>query len=151
MIIMRSIYALSMAFSFPITFYIVRHCLFVFFNSLSKDKGEGHESVQNTSLSKHLLYTLPLFTITLGISLLVDSLGTVISLVGSIACINLGFVLPCMCYLKLAPFKLKFWKENRWQDAMRTLKNIAFPVILIAVGIFLAIFTTIDSLIEFYG
>ena len=162
MIIMRTMYAFSMAFSFPIKFYVVRHCFFEFFhmnfltsneNSEMDEKVDDseHESVQTASLCKHLLYTLPLFAITLAISLVVDDLGIVISLVGSISCVNLAFVLPCACYLKLTPSKLKFWNESTFDKSMKSLKTVAFPLILLIVGAFLAVFTTVGTLVTFYS
>ena len=166
MIVMRIIYSFSMAFSFPITFYVVRHCLFVFFqlimspspsstssnnnkeiiNDENENENEIHESIQNAPLWKHLLMTFLLFISVLLIALVVDSLGMVMSLVGSIACVNLGFVLPCACYLKISPYKIAFWKENTYDKSILSLKNIFVPVILIIVGIFLAVYTTIDTL-----
>ena len=68
-----------MALTYPCSFYVVRHVLYSLFH-----RGRQYVSIQQAPRWKHLAFTLPLFFVSLGMSLFITQLGIVMSLSGSI-------------------------------------------------------------------
>jgi len=141
----RIIYAVSMALSYPTAFYVVRHVVYAIFH-----RGPNYVSMQQASLTKHLLFTLPLWCLVLILSLVIKSLGIVMSVTGSIAAVNLAFVLPCACYLKTCKYEIAFWK-NPEQQRMKAFKHIALPFTLVVLGILIAIVCSTYSLLQYFN
>jgi len=141
----RITYTLSMALSYPTAFYVVRHIVYSIFNRNSQ-----HKSIRQAPLWKHLLFTIPIFLSNLTLACLINSLGLVMSVAGSLAAVSLAFILPCCCYLKLCRYPLKFWNEKpgyRWEAC----KSVVPPMILAVVGFALAIFCPAFTILQTYG
>lgn len=111
----RVSYILTMALTYPISCYVVRHvCYALYLQVRTFGKHDKYISMKTISFSTHLALTLPIFLSTLAISLFVRDLGVVMSLTGSLAGCGLSFVLPSLCYLKVTPYSLRFvWTLKR--------------------------------------
>ena len=84
-----------------------RHIINEIYNRLRlRRKGIDHvpgtpsgTSVQNTSRARHLITSLPIFAVSVGISLATQDLGSAMSLTGNVAAVTLAFILPPLCAL----------------------------------------------------
>jgi len=86
----------------------------------------------------------------LTLACLINSLGLVMSVAGSLAAVSLAFILPCFCYLKVCRYQWKFWNEapgTRWE----AFKNVAPSIFLAGLGIILAVFCPIFTILQTYG
>eukprot|EP00658_Telonema_sp_P-2_P001297 TRINITY_DN10490_c0_g1_i4.p1 TRINITY_DN10490_c0_g1~~TRINITY_DN10490_c0_g1_i4.p1 ORF type:complete len:400 (-),score=89.50 TRINITY_DN10490_c0_g1_i4:227-1426(-) len=96
----RLFLAMTMFFTFPMEFFVVRHAFLSLFMA-------GKE----ISNFVHITVTLVWFGVGLIIGLSVTNLGFVLELTGGFSATFLGFILPAACYLRLEPGKI-FVKET---------------------------------------
>lgn len=104
----RLIYVLTMALTYPISFYVSRHVIYAVIY-----RGPEYKSEKDCSFLTHLGVTLPLYAVSVLIVMFVTNLGVVMSLTGSIAAVFLAFLLPAACHLKTQPSPLQFWLYKR--------------------------------------
>eukprot|EP01084_Bolivina_argentea_P286441 491346_1 len=100
---MRILFMFRMAFIFPTAFYVTRHlCYAMVFR--------GHGTYEHAPRRKQILFTFMPWTMYLLIGLFVDDLGFVMSLTGLISGLNIAFVLPALCHLKVGTkYSVAFW------------------------------------------
>jgi amino acid permease len=80
-VVMRVMYIFTMAFTFPLCFFVLRHVINIFiFEGILND----YQSIHEMSLFRFLLLTLPLLAVVLGIGCFVKDLGFVLSLAGGV-------------------------------------------------------------------
>ena len=109
-IIVRALYVLTMAFTYPISFFVCRHIINDIYNRIKLlRRGVEHipgtpsgKSVQESSTARHLLVSLPLFAASVGITLLTDDLSSAMALTGNVTAVTLAFILPPLCALAVA-------------------------------------------------
>ena len=111
---------------------------------------ENHEyNVHSLPTKPHIIFTTLLFISNLIIALFVDNLGIAMSIVGNISSINLGFVLPCVCYLKInIPYKDLYDSKIPIYTKISIIMNIICCLTIAVVGIFIAIYGTYKSIIN---
>ena len=97
-IAIRLLYILTMSLCFTMRFFVVRHILFSIFN-YGSEYSES-KSIRHASKIKFLIYTIIPFLIIIGIVLIVNDLGIVMSMTGCFSSSMLSLVLPCIAYIK---------------------------------------------------
>eukprot|EP01084_Bolivina_argentea_P185081 319186_1 len=145
-IVARCIYCVTMALTYPCSFFVVRHVCYAIFHH-----GPNYKSILQAPLWKHLLFTIPIFLCNLVMGTLITDLGIVMSVSGSLSAVILAFVLPTMCYLKICQYKICFWKEKGLNRKWRAFKTTFPPAILWLFGVFVAIFSTSITIMQYYG
>ena len=140
----RCIYAISMSLSYPTAFFVVRHVLYAIAH-----RGPNYISIQKAPLWKHLFFTISLWGSMLGLALVIESLGIVMSVSGSLAAVSLAFILPSACFLKMSDYHLNFWAHPR-QSAWKTIRTVYPSFFLLILGILLAIFCPAYSVWQAY-
>ncbi|KAG8460471.1 hypothetical protein KFE25_013121 [Diacronema lutheri] len=93
---MRALYALSMALTYPTTFFVVRHVC----NELAFAGNDGHASVQSNGAVRHVVLTLCIFGASFGLAAARVQLGIVMALTGGCAGVIVAFVLPPALWLR---------------------------------------------------
>ena len=141
-ICMRITYVITMALTYPISFYVVRHVLY---SAAQNEK--SYVSVQEASNTVHYGITIPLFLITVIITMFVDNLGLVMSLTGSLAAVIIAFVLPSICYLKLSPYNILWWKNGNG-NSLKAFLHISGPLFCCIFGILASICSTYYTLMN---
>lgn len=127
-LVVRIFYTFRMAFVFPTAFYVVRHiCYAIVFR--------GMETFEFASRSKQIVFTLIPWTAFLVTGLFVDDLGFVMALAGLLSALNIAFVLPCLCHLKVGTkYSVYFWRAPKGEKCAAFIDT--FPcVILIVFGV----------------
>jgi len=147
----RIIYLVSMCFSYPMSFYVIRHIFYSAFQIVLRKK--RYESLVTLPRAKLIVvYTLPLFVANVVLALFVTDLGVVMSVSGSLAAMTLAFILPSAVYLKLTPFSVQFWKEkdarHQWLAIKHTLPSVLLFVGGICVGAGCAGYTIWQSVVS---
>jgi len=127
-IITRFLYLIIMSIAFPSALFICRHISYSMYQKIIKHQQKrillpnnninmpihnGDFTVQSAPLKHHLTFTLAIFISVLSLALCVDNLGQVFSIVGSVSCITLAFILPCLCFVKYAISK---YNNNKYQN-----------------------------------
>eukprot|EP00938_MAST-03A_sp_MAST-3A-sp1_P004795 g4795.t1 len=107
-IVMRAVYVLTMASTYPISFFVVRHITNVAIWGGTKN----FKSIQEMPLSRHLLLTLTLFFISVGIVMFVKNLGVVMAVAGSVGGGCLAYILPPLCNIVLSKYSILFWRNT---------------------------------------
>jgi sodium-coupled neutral amino acid transporter 11 len=103
----RCVYILTMAFTYPMSFFVNRHV-----TNVLVFRGDDFQSTQEMSLMRHLLLTLPIWGSTVIICLCTSSLSFVMSLTGGLGAVTLAFVIPPVACLKMD--KLKNPDRSQW-------------------------------------
>jgi len=142
----RCVYCITMALTYPCSFFVVRHVFYALFHH-----GPEYQSITTAPLWKHLLFTLPIFALNVLMGIYIQNLGIVMSVSGSLSAVTLAFILPPLCYLKICDFKIRFWKERGCDRKWRALKTTGPPFVLLVFGILVAIFSTGLTLAQYYG
>jgi len=138
-IAIRIIYVFTMTLTFPGSFFLVRHILYGWFQKLYCVYSRNYNNnfmpftVQTAPLFHHLLFTLSIFIIIVSISLFVDDLGIVMSVIGSISSVNLAFVFPSLCYMKIV-------LKSEKLCVYRIMLNLLAPLLITITGILIAIY-----------
>eukprot|EP00656_Telonema_subtile_P010132 TRINITY_DN14839_c0_g1_i4.p1 TRINITY_DN14839_c0_g1~~TRINITY_DN14839_c0_g1_i4.p1 ORF type:complete len:332 (-),score=78.29 TRINITY_DN14839_c0_g1_i4:123-1118(-) len=102
--------AITMFFTFPMEFFVVRHAFLSLFMA-------GKE----ISTFVHVTVTMCWFVLGLVIGLAVTDLGFVLELTGGFSATFLGFILPAACYLRLEPGKIFIWDTFKNGDKLQAL------------------------------
>ena len=111
-VFMRCVYVLTMAFTYPPSFFVMRHILNVWLFRDGSCLGT-YQTVQLMPWQRHVALTLPIFFSALTITLFVDNLGNVMSLTGSLGAVVLAFVLPPLCRLAVdKQHSVFFWRDH---------------------------------------
>jgi len=143
-LVIRILYTFRMAFVFPTAFYVVRHiCYAIIFR--------GMETFEFASRSKQVIFTLIPWSAFLVTGLFLDDLGFVMSLAGLLSALNIAFVLPCLCHLKVGTkYSIFFWKApkgEKWDAFIDT-----FPcVILIVFGTLAGVTGSIGLVYDYFA
>eukprot|EP00939_MAST-03C_sp_MAST-3C-sp1_P001359 g1359.t1 len=139
-VFMRVVFVLTMALTYPISFFVVRHITNV---SLFGGR-DSFESIQDMPLQRHLLLTVPIFLITVVIVMFVKNLGDVMAVAGSMGGGLLAFVLPPLCNIVVSKYSILFWRNHGhvW-DSVRTLGP---PLALLIFGISVIPLTVYETL-----
>lgn len=121
----RILYTFRMAFVFPTAFYVVRHIGYAIVY-----RGKG--TFEHATRSRQIVFTLIPWTVFLAIGLFVDDLGFVMSLAGLLSALNIAFVLPSLCHLKLGTeYSISFWKAKKGEKCKAFMDT--FPCLLLIV------------------
>jgi len=107
-IVMRAVYVLTMASTYPISFFVVRHIT----NVAIWHGTKNFKSIQEMPLSRHLMLTLSLFFISVGIVMFVKNLGVVMAVAGSVGGGCLAYILPPLCNIVLSKYSIFFWRNT---------------------------------------
>ena len=92
----RLVLAVSMGLTYPSNLFMCRHVLTQALGMLGWEKRPPW---------LHSALTLALFLTTLGVALMVDDLGRVQSLVGSVCAVSLAFLIPSACAIRVAQLR----------------------------------------------
>ena len=131
-VFMRGVYIVTMAFTYPLSFFVTRHIVNVWFFNDSSCFGK-YETVQNMSTKRLLGLSLSIFFSSVIITLFVSNLGDVMSLAGGLGAVVLAFILPPVCKLKLDhQHSVFFWRDERPLESARATLG---PTLLIVFGI----------------
>lgn len=140
-IIVRILYILTMALTYPIPLFIVRHISYAVYIRWKYKDSKIHNfeqkvnyNIEHASYSIHFLFSLIIFGSTLTISMFVDNLGIAMSLIGNLSSINLAFVFPCLFYIKTCDYHWKFWQYHQYKDQINSFLAIYPPIILAIFG-----------------
>merc|ERR1712013_51039 len=107
-----------MAWSYPSSFYMVRHIILAATQRLfGSAHSERHFTVHSAPMWLHLTLTALIFSCNLALALCVRNLGSVMSVVGNLPSMNIAFVMPCLCFLKLKRGRWAFWKRSTLKEA----------------------------------
>ena len=137
----RILYTFRMAFVFPTAFYVVRHIGYAIVF-------RGMETFEHATRRRQIVFTLIPWSTFLAVGLFVDDLGFVMSLAGLLSALNIAFVLPSLCHLKLGTeYSVMFWKAKKGEKCKACLET--FPcLILIVFGIIAGVTGSIGLVIE---
>jgi len=124
----RTVYVLTMALTYPISFYVCRHVIYAVIY-----RGPEYKSEKECSFLTHLGVTLPLYAVSVLIVMFVTNLGVVMSLTGSIAAVLLAFLLPAACRLKTQPSPIQFWLYKR--GCLKGLRFVGPSMLLFIFGV----------------
>jgi len=138
----RTIYVLTMALTYPISFYVCRHVIYAVIY-----RGPTYKSEKECSLLTHLGITLPLYAVSVLIVMFVTNLGVVMSLTGSIAAVFLAFLLPAACRLKTQPSPLQFWLYKR--GCLKGLRFVGPSLLLFLFGVLCMVASTGQTLSKY--
>ncbi|KAJ8097004.1 transmembrane amino acid transporter protein-domain-containing protein [Lipomyces tetrasporus] len=113
--IARFCFGFNMLTTFPLEIFVCREVLLdyiysTFFQQITNE--HGVDGPPEPSLWAHRLTTAALTLITLLVALTTDSLGIVLEVVGSTSACMLAYILPPLCYLKLATSTNSSWKQK---------------------------------------
>eukprot|EP01084_Bolivina_argentea_P011185 20903_1 len=142
----RFLYCITMALTYPGSFFVVRHVTYVIFHH-----GPQYESIRRAPLSKHLLFTIPLFAVNVLMAIYIQNLGIVMSVSGSLSAVILAFCLPPVCYLKICKYKIRFWKEREPNAKWLAFKTTFPPFLLCVFGALIAVFSTSFTILQHFG
>lgn len=111
---------------------------------------EFHEyNVHSLPLNAHIIFSSILFFSNIFIGLFVDNLGITMGIIGNIASINLGFVLPCICYLKTCVnYKDIMDSKISFGDKIYIVIEIVLCVGIAIIGIYIVIWGTYSIIIN---
>ena len=128
----RILYTFRMAFVFPTAFYVVRHILYAIIF-------RGMETYEHASRQKQIIFTLIPWSLFLCVGLFVDDLGFVMSFAGLLSALNIAFVLPSLCHLKVGTkHSIAFWmapKGERCNAFCETFPSLILILFGILVGV----------------
>jgi len=128
----RCIYIVVMTLVYPMSFFVCRHIV----NAVLW-RGDSHQAIQVVSSTRFYGLTAVIFVCTVGITLVVRDLGVVMSLTGSLGAVNLAFVFPPACALKLAhgSWQRAFASPKSVIEAKIKLKQVVCPVFVMIFGV----------------
>ncbi|KAK9495518.1 transmembrane amino acid transporter protein-domain-containing protein [Lipomyces doorenjongii] len=111
----RFCFGFNMLTTFPLEIFVCREVLLdyiysTFFQQITNE--HGIEVPPEPSMLAHRLTTAALTVVTLLVALTTDSLGIVLEVVGSTSACMLAYILPPLCYLKLASSTNCSWKQR---------------------------------------
>eukprot|EP01083_Nonionella_stella_P039386 107130_1 len=138
-IAIRIIYVFTMTLTFPGSFFLVRHILFGWYQKIYCVYSRNYTNdfmpftVQNAPMVHHVAFTMTIFTVVVVSSLFIDDLGVVMSVIGSVASVNLAFVLPCLCYMKIM-------LKSEKLCVYRIMLNLIFPFVITLTGSAIAVY-----------
>ena len=193
-IIARIIYAITMALSYPTSFFVVRHVIYMSYQKVlfsiqqyriqkrwenkqkrimkiqrdnnndmeqnTNDGGNGGNiiltddgiellnkktfeessfTIKTSPLMHHGLFTIGLFCCNISLALYINDLGIALNVVGSIASVNLIFILPAICYWKCCGFDYKFWKYKTWREQLEAFNAVYGSICLVILGSAIAV------------
>ncbi|KAK9471392.1 vacuolar amino acid transporter 2 [Dipodascopsis tothii] len=96
--IARLCFGLNMLTTLPLEIFVCREVILDFAKLARRDSEEEEAKLSDLA---HVVTTVVLVLIALGVALATDSLGIVLELVGSTSACVLAYILPPLCYLKL--------------------------------------------------
>eukprot|EP01084_Bolivina_argentea_P121583 215465_1 len=143
-LVVRILYTFRMAFVFPTAFYVVRHiCYAIIFR--------GMETYEHATRIKQIIFTLIPWSAFLITGLFLDDLGFVMSLAGLLSALNIAFVLPSLCHLKVGtPYSILFWNAPKGQKCKAFIDT--FPcVVMILFGTLAGVTGSIGLIVEQFG
>ena len=144
-IAIRIIYVFTMTLTFPGSFFLVRHIFYGWFQKLYCVYSRNYQNnfqpftVQTAPLSHHLLFSLSIFISIVVISLFTQDLGIVMSVIGSVSSVNLAFVFPCLCYMKIM-------LQSDKLCVYRIMLNLIAPLFITITGAMIAIYGVYSAL-----
>ncbi|KAK9387179.1 transmembrane amino acid transporter protein-domain-containing protein [Lipomyces mesembrius] len=111
----RFCFGFNMLTTFPLEIFVCREVLLdylysTFFQQVTNEN--GIEEPPEPSMLAHRVTTAALTLVTLLVALTTDSLGIVLEVVGSTSACMLAYILPPLCYLKLASSANCSWKQR---------------------------------------
>lgn len=114
------------------------------------DEQECH-SVQTAPICSYLAFTFFVFFASVIVALFVDNLGMVMALIGSLSAVNLEFVLPAMCYLKIfLETNEDYSDEWGWMEKFywmcKQKMDVLIPIILVIFGLGMMVTGVLSSL-----
>eukprot|EP01084_Bolivina_argentea_P233985 393964_1 len=163
-ILARIIYAITMALTYPTAFFVVRHVLYMSyqkivyctkrkrimrninvdnimtnqdFNNLTFENNSY--TIKTSPLIHHMIFTILLFCTNVIIALYINNLGIALVLVGSIASVNLIFILPAIFYWKSIDKNYTFWQYKGAINKLNAFKDIYGSLLLVAFGLMIGI------------
>eukprot|EP01084_Bolivina_argentea_P078963 143302_1 len=148
MIFIRVIFIFIMAWSYPTSFYVVRHIVLESIQKIFYPNAVNRSTVHSSPRLTHICLTSFLFFTNLALALFVRNLGSVMSIVGNLPSMIIAFVMPCLCYLKLHKNELKFWREKTWENKITNGVHIIVSVILPFMGLSIGIYGTINTILN---
>ncbi|KAK9239564.1 transmembrane amino acid transporter protein-domain-containing protein [Lipomyces kononenkoae] len=139
--IARFCFGFNMLTTFPLEIFVCREVILdyiysTFFKQITNE--HGIEEPPEPSMLAHRLTTASLTLVTLLVALTTDSLGIVLEVVGSTSACMLAYILPPLCYLKLASSANCSWKQK------------VGPVACVVFGVTVMIVSTALSIMNFF-
>ena len=95
---------------------------------------ESSFTVKTSPLMHHGLFTVGLFCINITLAVYITNLGIALSLVGSIASVNLIFIIPAICWYKCCEYDYQFWKYKTLKERFIAFNAIYGSIALVIVG-----------------
>ena len=84
-------------------------------------------------LSRHLLLTLTLFFISIGIVMFVKNLGVVMAVAGSVGGGCLAYILPPLCNIALSKYSILFWRNTG--HVLMSIRALGPPLAVLIFGL----------------
>ena len=160
MIIIRILYIICMALTYPIPLFVVRHICYAVYTrskyighhkkeaSIHDFESQVNYNVKHASFIHHILFSSCIFFSTLTISLFVDNLGIAMSIIGSISSINLAFVFPSLFYLKTCGYKWQVWQYNHTRQQFTAFLAL-YPTLALAIfGAIIGVYAIVLTLTQ---
>jgi len=156
-IIVRVLYILCMALTYPIPLFIVRHIVYEAYTrwkyrklqrSMHDLEARISSGIKDTSLKNHLLFSCTAFFSSLAISMFIDNLGVAMSVIGSLSSVNLAFVFPCAFYLNTVQYDWRFWKYDTLKLQCDAFLSWYPPALLGIFGVFIGIYSVVITLMQ---
>jgi len=116
--IARLCLALTMFFTFPMEFFVVRHATFAI-----ATPGKP------VSAFMHIFVSLIWFSFILMVGVAVTNLGLILELTGGFSATFLAFILPAACYLRLEPGKIFRAETLKHMEKMKAIGLFIFGVV----------------------
>eukprot|EP01084_Bolivina_argentea_P120481 213570_1 len=135
--VIRICYIVRMTFIFPTAFYVVRHILFAIIY-------RGYDTYEFTTFNKKIIFTIFPLMFFLIVGLYLKNLGHIMTLFGLLSAINIGFVVPCLCYLKYGTKYSIVWGKAKPGKFGNAIFDTLPSMILISFGIVISIFGSVE-------
>lgn len=126
--------ALTMFFTFPMEFFVVRHATFAI-----ATPGKP------VSAMMHVVVSLIWFTFVLFVGVAVTDLGLILELTGGFSATFLAFILPAACYLRLEPGKILRTETLKNAGKMQAIGLFFFGVVAMTTSTSLTLIKAFSS------
>lgn len=108
---------------------------------------ESSFTIKTSPLMHHGVFTVGLFCINITLALYITNLGIALNLVGSIASVNLIFIIPASCWYKCCEYDYKFWRYKTWKEKFMAFNAIYGSIGLVIVGSIIGILGVLSVLL----
>lgn len=150
----RTFLAVTMIATYPMEFFVCRHCLYSVFKKCKDIASSGNTSDTASSTTaneettssfaefNHILVSLLLWLVSVIIAVAYGDLGVVMALTGALAASMLGYIIPSCIYFRTYENEwqaaLSMWKKDSYEEKLsvrlRAMRPFVIPLLMPVFG-----------------